>query len=387
LSNVSKKINRIVNLKLKSMKKSHLLIPAALLLIAFVTTCLISGCKNDGKNESDDTTKSPLWTYDTGEDPYGSTPWIAGNNLVVCSRQDGKADLGTVHCISSATGAFIWKMTDSTVVCTNPVVYNNYVIYGGYNVHALNLSNGSHEWDYRDDLLKVVLFSSPLLDEGHVYFASYISMLNLDATNAGIAWENEEDSFINVGLPAPFMENGKVYYATTMGRVYQLDANTGTIDWFLEFESGLDNAPLVYLDRIFVGVHETDPAKNSLFCYFLDDHTLSWSKKIGQVLSNMNNDGDKLYVVGNQTLYCLSTSDGNEHWHYVMLAGSIAKPFVSGGKLYTGNGANLLCLDASTGALIWSYATADDNGFSSPVISGDKLYVSCGDGKIYCFAL
>jgi outer membrane protein assembly factor BamB len=370
------------------MRKVHFLGTAALLILAFASTCFISGCKkDDDKNGPDAQTKDPLWMYYTGENPYGSRPWVAGGQLVVCSRQDNQSDLGSVHCINAASGAFSWKMTDSTVTRTSPVVYNEYVVYGGYNVHALNLADGHHEWDYRDDLVHLGLYSSPLLDGEHVYIGWQMSLLNLDATNGAIVWENVDESCMNSALPAPFMENGKVYYATLLGRAYQYDAISGNIDWFLEFNSGFDNVPLVCLDKIYVGMQETDPTKNSLFCYLLDGSTLVWSKKIGQVLSNMTYDGDKLYVVGNQTLYCLSTADGSEHWNYVMSAGTIAQPSISGGRLYIGNGDNLLCLDAATGEGIWSYTAVGEYGFSSPTISGDKLYVSCADGNIYCFSL
>jgi outer membrane protein assembly factor BamB len=108
-------------------------------------------------------------------------------------------------------------------------------------------------------------------------------------------------------------------------------------------------------NRIYIGIHEANLNNNSLFCYELDGTTLVWEKKIGMVLSNITVDNGKLYVTGNQTFYCLNAAGGAEYWNVVMTADSISKPVVSGGKVYLGN--------------------------------GDKLYVSCENGLIYCFGL
>jgi len=371
-----------------TMKKVYFPARTALLFSAIASICIISGCKkDDDKNGPDVQTKDPVWVYYTGENPYGSTPWVAGTQLLVCSRQENQSDLGTVHCINAATGALVWKMTDSTVTRTSPVVCNDYVIYCGYNVHALNLSDGHHEWDYKDDLMHLLLYSSPSLDGGYVYTGSQMSMLKLDATIGALTWENVDESCINTALPAPFIESGKVYYATLLGHVLQYDAVTGNLDWHLELGSAFENAPVVCANRMYVGLHETDTAKNSLFCYLLGGSTPVWSKKIGQVIPDMTCEGGWLYVVGDQTLYCLSAADGTERWHYVMPAGSIARPAIAGGKVYIGNGDNLLCLDVATGEPVWSYTSVGKYGFSSTAINGDRLYVSCGDGNVCCFTL
>lgn len=357
----------------------------ALLILAAGLMLALPCCKDDDEPD-DENTKEPEWKYDTQENPYGSIPWISGVLLIVCSRQDDH-DMGTVHCLNASTGALSWKTTDSTITRTSPVVYDDYVVYGGLNVHALNIQNGSDEWDYQDELLKTAIYSSPLLHDGNVYLASTAGMVRLDASTAGRSWKNDDQQFFNAGLPAPVFSGGKIYYANLLGIVFQFDAISGTIGWPLQFESGIDNAPVVTSNTIIVGIHETDPEKSSLFCYQLDGSTLNWSKKIGLVLCNMTLDVDNLYVVGNTTLFCLSSGDGNEKWHYEMSAASNGAPAVAGGYVYVGNGSGLLCLDASNGSLKWKYATPDENGFGGPVVSGNKLYVSCEDGFIYCFAL
>ncbi len=365
------------------MKKSELktILMTSFMLIAalcFSTGCIKDYLPNNGS-------KKPEWTYATGENPYGSKPWIAGNQLVVCSRQEG-ADKGSVHCVNLSDGTGKWKMTDSTVARNNPVVYNELVIYGGYNVHALNLSDGSHEWDYQDDRIWLALYTSPALADGYVYFGSTFSFIKLDPTNGALIWENTENSYQNMGLTEPFYYLGNLYIGTTLGQVFGFNASTGSISLRISFASGISNSPVVNSEGVFVGIMELNSAENSIFRYKLDGSEMVWSEKIWQVGSNMTIDGNNLYAVGGSTLYCLNASTGALMWKYGMPAGSNAQPAILNSKVYIGNGDELLCVDASTGKVAWNYR-AGGKGFSSPAISGDRLYVACEDGNIYCFKI
>ncbi len=364
------------------MKKSVFLTCNLSCFLFLISMCFLSGCKDENIING---SKDPEWTYDTGENPYGSKPCIAGNKLIVCSRQE-EVDKGTVHCVNLSDGKGIWKMTDSTVIRNNALVYDDLVIYGGYNVHALNLADGTHKWDYRDELIPFGLYSSPCQSDGSAYVAFTYGLVKLSASAGGMIWKNPEYAFQNLSQSAPAFNQGKVYYANLVGELICVDASTGSTDWMLAFDGGFTNSPLVTNDRIFAGFHEDDASLNSLYCYQHDGITKVWSAKIWMVVSDMAIDGNKLFVIGGYNLYCLSASDGSEIWKTEMTAGSIAEPVVSDGKVYIGSGEKLMCFDESTGKPEWSYETAGGKGFTSPAFSGDRLYASCEDGKIYCFS-
>ncbi len=62
-----------------------------------------------------------------------------------------------------------------------------------------------------------------------------------------------------------------------------------------------------------------------------------------------------------------------------------SSPAISGGRVYVGSeDNNLYCLNATTGVLIWNYTTGDDVD-SSPAVVGDRVYVGSGDKNVYCF--
>lgn len=365
------------------MKKSAFQTFKLCCLVFLVSICCISACTDDNTNGG---SKDPEWTYDTGENPYGSKPCISGDKLIVCSRGED-TDLGTVHCLNLANGKGIWKMTDPAVVRNNPLVYNNLVIYGGYNFHALNLADGSHKWDFQDELVHLMLYSSPARNEGSIYTGAMFGFFKLDASNGDMLWKNSEGMYQNLALSEPAYNLGKLYFATLDGKVYSFNADTGAIEWSLSFEAGLNNTPLVTNDRIYIGIQAGDASKNSIFCYKLEDRSLVWSAKIWQVTSNMALDGGMLYVVGGSTLFCRSAATGAESWKYEMEAGSVGEPLVQDGRVYVGNGDNLVCLDAVNGKVEWSHRTSGGNGFGKLAISGDRLYAACEDGKVYCFKI
>jgi outer membrane protein assembly factor BamB len=107
------------------------------------------------------------------------------------------------------------------------------------------------------------------------------------------------------------------------------------------------------------------------------------------ILDNMLISGNKIYVGGYLSMYCLNTDDGSEIWKYELPNGACAEPVLAGDKLIIGGCWDLWCLNALTGALLWRYEVPGPNpdGFGGVTVVGDKIYTSCSDGNIYCFTI
>jgi outer membrane protein assembly factor BamB len=356
-------------------------------ILVLSSVFIITGCKSDTTTPNNNNTNiTPCWIYNTQEIPYGSKIWLVGTKLIVCSRDNSK-DAGTVHCIDASTGTSIWKKTDTTVSVTSPVVYDQSVIYGGYNVHALALSDGSFKWHYQNEDLHPALYSSPLLDGSDVYLGGNLYFHKLNANTGNLTWKFHDIISQNVGMAVPVLDNGKIYFGNILGDVVCLDALSGLKDWHFTLQGTIANSIVIMGNTLFAGIIPNDTTVHSFYSYKLDNQTLNWSVNIGIITSTPTVVSDKIYVTGNYTFYCLSTAGGSVIWKYVMTAGSISQPVISGDKVIVGNGDQILCLNATTGALIWKYATTDKKGFSTPTINGDRVYAACDDGKVYCFSL
>ena len=153
-------------------------------------------------------------------------------------------------------------------------------------------------------------------------------------------------------------------------------------------EKPFANIPAVTDNEIFIGIQDSDIDTKTLRCLNLTDQTEKWGVKLGVIFSDVVVVAEKVYAIGMTTLHCRSAKDGSAIWQYEMTAGAVSEPLVTGNKIFVGYGNGLLCLNATTGELLWEYKSqGGGNGFTSPTLDGDRFYVSCADGNVYCFSV
>jgi outer membrane protein assembly factor BamB len=373
------------------MKKMPGILRVAYILLLVPVISFISGCTKD--NNEQNNTKTPLWVYNTNEDPYQSKPCVAGDKVVVCTlpRDGDDITLPGTHCIDRNTGALIWKVNDSTTgMITSPLVYNNLILEGGLNPHARRLSDGVVEWKYIDDLIHVSMYSNPLIVGDAAYFACMFQIVKLNAGNGGLVWETE-GWYNNLRLSRIVYRNERLYYADAgENKVTSFYETNGQVDWFKTFEKPFANMPFVTDNEIYVGIQDSDINNKTLRCLNLSDRSEKWAVKLGVIFSDVVVADNRVYAIGMQTLNCVSATDGSIIWQYIMSAGAVSEPMVTNNKVFVGYGNGLLCLNATTGEVLWEYKTAsgqDGKGFTSPTLDGDRFYVSCTDGNVYCFSV
>lgn len=369
---------------MKTKKKTLFILLFAVLCSAtvFFTAC--------DKDDDPDNTVTPVWKYDTGEDPYQSTPCVAGDKIIVCTLPKDGDDItmpGT-HCIDRNTGTLIWKNNDSVNgFLTSPLIYDNLILQGGLNPHARRLSDGGVEWKYVNELLKVSLYSNPLIAGDAAYFACPFHIVKLNAGTGAEVWQTD-GLYNNLRSSSPVFKNDRVYYAdAAYYNVTSFLSSSGQIDWAAPFSAAFANKPLVTDNEFYVGLQDASMDVNTLQCLNLSDRTQIWGVKLGSIMSDLALADGKIYAIGMSTIHCRSAADGSSVWSHEIVAGAVSEPLVTGNKLFVGYGKGLICLNASTGDLIWDYKTSatSGHGFSSPTLDGDRIYVSCSDGNVYCF--
>jgi outer membrane protein assembly factor BamB len=356
------------------------------LILGAIFTLFIA-CTKDDPSEGN---KSPEWIYNTGENAYQSKPCISGDKVIVCSIHDTDDKLHTTHCFDKNTGAVIWSKNDGQTSRISPVVYNDLIILGGANPHALDINNGSQKWKYTDDLVPISIYSNPLLFGVNVYFASPISITKHNAATGNLVWENE-GIYMNLRNSKIVNQSGKLYFGDINGKLTCLNESNGTIIKTREFEGPFANSPLTTTSEIFIGIQDADINSKTLRCLNISDFSIIWEVNIGPVVSDLAISDNKLYAIGAQTLFCRSAIDGSEIWKYAMTAGAVCEPLVVEDKLIIGNGDGLYCFDKLNGNLKWKYQVPGNiqYGFSSPTLDNENnnIIVCCSDGNVYCFKL
>lgn len=361
------------------------------LVVTSLLTLFILSC---GENDDPGTkTKTPLWVFKTDGDPFHSKPCVSEDNVVFYAGSDTVENGIFAYCVNRNTGNLIWKNLDTLAYgAMSPVIYNDQVISGGMNPHALHLNNGSHAWFYKDDTITRSIYNNPLLVGNAVYFTSIISVTKHVASSGAKIWETEGEHFwSNLRNSRIVHKNGKLYFGDAyLSRMYAFDESSGHIDWFVQVEMPFANIPAVTENEIFIGIQDSDINNKTLRCLNLSDQSEKWGVKLGTIWSDVVVEGDKVYAIGMTTLHCRSAIDGSAIWHYELSAGAVSEPLVTGNKVIVGYGNGLICFNATSGEIMWEYETegySSGSGFTSPTLDGDRFYVSCDDGNVYCFGI
>ncbi|MDD3575042.1 MAG: PQQ-binding-like beta-propeller repeat protein, partial [Methanospirillum sp.] len=78
----------------------------------------------------------------------------------------------------------------------------------------------------------------------------------------------------------------------------------------------------------------------------------------------------------------LDAENGKELWNFDVGWMICQFPAISDGVIYVGNQVgNFYAVDALNGKIKWQFDTG--SGVSSPIISGDMVYITSGDGYLY----
>ena len=93
-----------------------------------------------------------------------------------------------------------------------------------------------------------------------------------------------------------------------------------------------------------------------------------------------------MYAAGrDKRLYKINRKSGDGIWEFKTGNGIESSPVVSGDNVFVGSGdGSIYAVDIKSGKEKWSFELGD-NIRSSPAIVDGKLVIGCDDGKIYCF--
>jgi len=173
-----------------------------------------------------------------------------------------------------------------------------------------------------------------------------------------------------------------IYVGSTDGRLYALQAETGSESFKFDSDAPILTSP-IYLDgRLIVSdsagkTQAIDPVTGSVIW--------SWEGPAPVLASPV--------MAGNQVIVCDRTGQvtaldirmGRRLWHFSALDAIVAAPRAHGDSLYFGTrGGHVYSIAAHSGRLNWKYV-ADGRIVSTPTASVDTVYVGTQGGV--CFAL
>ncbi|MGI8477492.1 MAG: PQQ-binding-like beta-propeller repeat protein [Thermomicrobiales bacterium] len=324
----------------------------------------------------------------------GTHPVVSGGRLFLDRDFTSNADGTTSHVLAALdvkTGADLWTATltgDSGRYA--PAVADGLVFaVTPYGLVAFDETTGALAWSYPS--AEIVRSDALAVAGGLVYFtADDGSLRAVEAQSGSERWRttipgSDSQKF---GSQAPVaVADGIAYAVGYDGIVLAADAKTGRQLWTFQPEGGVQRAPMVADGVIFVAsiVNEQGPAGTPGRLYALDARsgTQRWKPLVvassfemaaghGAVyLSSATPDGAPLSAFDIQT--------GRPLWTSAILMSLSAPNYVDGTLYLTGEDGRTQGIDAKTGKPVWSVYL---DGVGDPIIV-DGLLIAVGYDTVY----
>lgn len=346
---------------------------------------------------------------------------------------------GTLAAIDAANGERIWGYPSGAELSSSPAVFGNVVYFGDDNstLHALNATTGALLCNFDTG---GIINASPVVadagdglvvyvgdngsgggnDGGHIWAINAVDPNG--AADCSVKW-----SYDAFGEPAgTHPEAGSwsppAFAADRKGRnlvvvgssssdnsVYAFDALTGARVWRFETpyifpDSDVGAGPTVSppgVNGFASGVAYVTGKNKIVHALNLTTGAELWSFSIRDDSGNVDGgtrstaalDGDRLYVGYGQGVYALNARTGAKLWSTqtdarieVISAPALSGP-VGDRVLFVGDlSGKITAMRAADGAKLWTYQTGS-YVYSSPAVSGGKVFIGSGDGFLYAFGI
>ena len=173
----------------------------------------------------------PRWVYPRQGDLGGAVigGLVIADNIIYLASADG-----TIYALDAVEGYKVWSHATGEQIWSTPAVEGDTLFIGSFDkkLYALDTSDGSQRWAFET---QGAITSTPLVDEDKVYFGTFgRRFYALDIVSGEEVWrfpadDSDEDKPKNWFWAKPLVSNGTIYAPNMDGKVYALDAETGTM--------------------------------------------------------------------------------------------------------------------------------------------------------------
>jgi eukaryotic-like serine/threonine-protein kinase len=306
-----------------------------------------------------------------------------------------------------------WSFPTGDRIVSSPAYEGGVLFFGSDDGHcyAVDAASGRERWRYRTG---GPVASSPALAGGRVFFISYDGRVYaLDAATGALVWkfatagekrfearglhgfqpkaQTYADMF-DVYLSSPVVTpgaDGTVYVGSGDGRVYALDAATGTRRWATDTGEVVHASPALAAGLVIVGNW-----KSTLLALDAKTGAERWRFQAGTDDLIHNQVGfqgspaiaDGIVYVGcrDSHLYAIDLASGRERWKFSTgQSWVITSPAIAHGRVYfaTSDSSLIHALDAKTGQPAWQQSSRA-YVFGSPAVVGETLLVPVLNGTL-----
>jgi orotate phosphoribosyltransferase len=257
---------------------------------------------------------------------------------------------------------------------------------------ALNQKTGKPAWNFQcgQGLLKKGIFSSPAIHRGKVFFGSYDGNVYCLSTKDGkLIWKFGEADWVG-SSPALAPDFGLLFIGlergvlNKKGSVVALDIKTGKKVWEYIVEELLHGSPVYSKEKGVVGIGTNDA---TLLLFEAKTGRKLWEFQAGGAIKyrptfDLKNNA---ILAGSHDgkVYCIDLTSGKERWSVQTEDVIFSTPLIIGNKVYvTSSDKFLYVINLKTGKIL-EKIRAIGRIFSSPCQILGKIYFGSNDGRVY----
>jgi eukaryotic-like serine/threonine-protein kinase len=319
------------------------------------------------------------WAFPTGERIVSSPAWADG--VVYVGSDDGN-----LYAVDAATGRQRWMHRTRGPVSGSPAVAGGRVYVTSYDgrLHALDAKTGDLLWKFATEGERRfeakglhgmqprhqtfadpfdVYLSSPVVAEGLVAFGSGDGRIYaVDAASGSMRWSFQTGDVVHA---SPAYADGRLVVGSWDGRLYALDMQTGRELWraqtgldpLMANQQGFQSSPAIVDGSVYTGCRDAN-----LYAFDLATGREKWRFPTGMswVISSPAVDAGRVYFATSDSsrVHALDAATGRPVWQQKASAYMFASPSLAGSVLLQGvlNG-SLQARDRATGELLWDFQT------------------------------
>ena len=320
--------------------------------------------------------------------------WVAGGNkllefppAIAYNRLFLTNDAGHVIAIDTRTGSVAWDYDTHHAAAASPAVgdYQEGTVYEAFLnrrgtakaaddgvVLALSVGWGKLRWSRHIGSSE----SSPLLVGNRLFVGDWLGKVYaLNASTGTIEWTYQTGGEVKGGLA---QSGNRVFVGSYDGHVYALSAATGRLIWRSANGYGtLYSTPALAYGRLYIG-----STNGNVYSFGAQSGELRWSFRTGGYVYGSPAVWQSRVYVGSydRYLYALDAATGALVWRYPANGPISGSATVVDNLVYfatlTGR---TYALDATTGRLVWSFPA----GKYTPVVADRAHLYLLGHGSIY----
>lgn len=270
----------------------------------------------------DAATGETLWEYRAGDFITGAP--VVHQGIVYFGSWDSN-----IYALDAATGAEIWTYAATDSVGAQPALREGVLAIGDRNgrMHLLNARTGQNRLVFRTPKSA---HAAAVMAHDLVFFSAGGQLYAIDATEKEIPgqyqfkrvwaqlwlwqvpgvprpsgqqggrWRFSPDGDDSSIVAAPAASGGLLYVGDLQGRLYAVDALTGTEAWQFQARGGIYASPIVAGDRVYIATQE-----GRVYAVARDTGQPLWELSLGPSI-------DQPLALAGERLY-LRTSDGRLH--------------------------------------------------------------------------